>query len=334
MKRLRTFFVFATCVLAGTVSITTSSYTYASENKGSEIIQATSHVEESPFILSEMNPLMDKMKSFATVMNMYSAMLNRGLDITFELKGHENLLQQMKNNQASARNHANDWENTIKKMLVDTIQNFLSYDKEFQKQFQMIVDIGTVDNIDKPILLEKVKALKVSLQPNQEQTKQLITALKQFKADVDGDIRNLTRNMNEFINIFQSAGVEAEDDDVLEEKLLRAWDRLGSITSFGIPYYPPSYIEQSKKETRQLFFYKRNMPKVLEGVSEAIDVLDTMSAHWYSVDSKYEGLMNSINKVSTTSFAFIRPQLNAVQDSWNALKIYVMTLNEGIKELK
>ncbi|PEA81150.1 hemolysin BL-binding component [Bacillus pseudomycoides] len=73
-------------------------------------------------------------------------------------------------------------------------------------------------------------------------------------------------------------------------------------------------------------------------IDKAINDLTYMSAQWHDLDSKYSGVMgyidNAAQKADQNKFKFLKPNLDAAKDSWKTLRTDVVTLKEGIKELK
>ncbi|PGS02189.1 hemolysin BL-binding component [Bacillus pseudomycoides] len=73
-------------------------------------------------------------------------------------------------------------------------------------------------------------------------------------------------------------------------------------------------------------------------IDKAINDLTYMSTQWHALDSKYSGVMgyidNAAQKADQNKFKFLKPNLDAAKDSWKTLRTDVVTLKEGIKELK
>ncbi|PDY46647.1 hemolysin [Bacillus pseudomycoides] len=307
---------------------------------------------------------------FAKFMNDYSSLLIHNPDVNFEgitINGYADLPSKIVQDQQNARAHAVTWDTQIKGQLLNTLTDIIEYDKKFENHYGTLVEAIKTGNGD--TLKKEITDLRSEVQKNQEYAQKLIQELTKLKEDIGQDVRAFGSDKDLLYSILKNQGAAVEDDQKRLNEVLAEINYQKDIESKGLTMvkipFPPvmisggimigdarsklSTLEPQLAQLRQTVDYKitlnrvvgvafNNISEMHSAIDKAISSLTYMSAQWDDLDSKYSGVLGHIEKASEKAdqnkFKFLKPTLDAAQVSWKTLRTDVVTLKEGIKELK
>ncbi|WP_242238090.1 hemolytic enterotoxin HBL binding subunit HblB [Bacillus cereus group sp. BfR-BA-01316] len=318
----------------------------------------------------KMKETLQKAGLFAKSMNAYSYMLIKNPDVNFEgitINGYADLPNKIVQDQKNARAHALTWDTQVKKQLIDTLTGIVEYDTTFDNYYETIVD--AINTGDGDTLKEGITDLRGEIQQNQKVAQQLIEELTKLRDAIGQDVRAFGSNKDLLQSILKNQGADVEADQKRLDEVLGSVNYYKQLESdgfnvmkgaiLGLPIIGGIIVgvaqdnlgklEPTLAELRKTVDYKvtlnrvvgvayNNISEMHKALDDAINALTYMSTQWHDLDSQYSGVLghidNASQKADQNKFKFLKPNLNAAQESWKTLRTDAVTLKEGIKELK
>ncbi|PEI95799.1 hemolysin [Bacillus pseudomycoides] len=307
---------------------------------------------------------------FAKSMNDYSYLLMNNPDVSFEgitINGYPDLPGKIVQDQKNAREHAVTWDTQVKNQLLNTLTGIIEYDTKFDNYYGTLVEAINTGNGD--TLKKGITDLRGAIQQNEEYAQKLIQELTKLKDDIGQDVRSFGSDKDQLQSILKNQGADVEADQKRLNEALAEINYQKDIESKGltmvkVPFLPTliaggimigdarsklGWLEPELAKLRQTVDYKLTLNRVVgvafnnidqmhSAIDNALKSLTFMYDQWSDLDRQYGSVLQFIDKASEKAdqnkFKFLKPNLDAAQDSWKTVKTDAATLKEGIKELK
>ncbi|PEE39431.1 hemolysin [Bacillus pseudomycoides] len=307
---------------------------------------------------------------FAKSMNDYSYLLMNNPDVSFEgitINGYPDLPGKIVQDQKNAREHAVTWDTQVKNQLLNTLTGIIEYDTKFDNYYGTLVEAINTGNGD--TLKKGITDLRGAIQQNEEYAQKLIQELTKLKDDIGQDVRSFGSDKDQLQSILKNQGADVEADQKRLNEVLAEINYQKDIESKGltmvkVPFLPTliaggimigdarsklGWLEPELAKLRQTVDYKLTLNRVVgvafnnidqmhSAIDNALKSLTFMYDQWSDLDRQYGSVLQFIDKASEKAdqnkFKFLKPNLDAAQDSWKTVKTDAATLKEGIKELK
>lgn len=151
----------------------------------------------------------EKTGSNMLVMDLYALTVVKQANVNFDgLTVINNDLQtSIKGNHDASRNNAKQWLDGLKPQIIQTNQNIINYNTQFQNYYDVLVE--AVDNKDKETLKAVLTSLEDSISENKDAVDKLVQDLKAFRGKLELDTQNLKNDADKigFILSGQDAGI-------------------------------------------------------------------------------------------------------------------------------
>ncbi|CAM4222598.1 HBL/NHE enterotoxin family protein [Bacillus paramycoides] len=151
----------------------------------------------------------EKTGSNMLVMDLYALTVVKQANVNFDgLTVINNDLQtSIKGNHDASRNNAKQWLDGLKPQIIQTNQNIINYNTQFQNYYDVLVE--AVDNKDKETLKAVLTSLDDSISENKDAVDKLVQDLKAFRGKLELDTQNLKTDADKIAVILsgQDAGI-------------------------------------------------------------------------------------------------------------------------------
>lgn len=151
----------------------------------------------------------EKTGSNMLVMDLYALTVVKQANVNFDgLTVVNNDLQtSIKDNHDASRKNAKQWLDGLKPQIIQTNQNIINYNTQFQNYYDVLVE--AVDNKDKETLKAVLTSLDDSISENKDAVDKLVQDLKAFRDKLALDTQNLKTDTDKMSVILsgQDAGI-------------------------------------------------------------------------------------------------------------------------------
>ncbi|MFL0491847.1 HBL/NHE enterotoxin family protein [Bacillus sp. 179-I 2A5 NHS] len=196
-------------IAAGSI---TPSYASAAENTTKPApIYADAENNYSEYSLGPegLKDAIEKTGSNMLVMDLYALTVVKQANVNFDgLTVINNDLQtSIKYNHDASRTNAKQWLDGLKPQIIQTNQNIINYNTQFQNYYDVLVE--AVDNKDKETIKAVLTSLDDSISENKDAVDKLVQDLKAFRGKLELDTQNLKTDTNKIAVILsgQDAGI-------------------------------------------------------------------------------------------------------------------------------
>ncbi|MBJ8054890.1 alpha-helical pore-forming toxin family protein [Bacillus cereus] len=152
---------------------------------------------------------LEKTGSNMLVMDLYALTVVKQANVNFDgLTVINNDLQtSIKDNHDASRKNAKQWLDGLKPQIIQTNQNIINYNTQFQNYYDVLVE--AVNNKDKETLKAVLTSLDDSISENKDAVDKLVQDLKAFRGKLELDTQNLKTDANKITDILsgQDAGI-------------------------------------------------------------------------------------------------------------------------------
>ncbi len=152
---------------------------------------------------------LEKTGSNMLVMDLYALTIVKQANVNFDgLTVINNDLQtSIKENHDASRKNAKQWLDGLKPQIIQTNQNIINYNTQFQNYYDVLVE--AVNNNDKETLKDVLTSLDESISENKDAVDKLVKDLKAFRGKLELDTQNLKTDANKITDILsgQDAGI-------------------------------------------------------------------------------------------------------------------------------
>ncbi|PFN26013.1 non-hemolytic enterotoxin subunit B [Bacillus cereus] len=196
-------------IAAGSI---TPSYASAAENKTKPApiyADAENNYPEYSLGPEGLKAALEKTGSNMLVMDLYALTVVKQANVNFDgLTVINNDLQtSIKDNHDASRKNAKQWLDGLKPQIIQTNQNIINYNTQFQNYYDVLVE--AVNNKDKETLKAVLTSLDDSISENKDAVDKLVQDLKAFRGKLELDTQNLKTDANKITDILsgQDAGI-------------------------------------------------------------------------------------------------------------------------------
>ncbi|MEN1939237.1 HBL/NHE enterotoxin family protein [Paenibacillus sp. 102] len=159
---------------------------------------------------------LEKTGSNMLVMDLYALTIVKQANVNFDgLTVINNDLQtSMKKNHDVSRENAKQWLDSLKPQIIQTNQNIINYNTQFQNYYDVLVE--AVDNKDKETLKAVLTSLDDSISENKNAVDKLVQDLKAFRGKLELDTQNLKTDAGKITNILagQDQGIKGMKEQI------------------------------------------------------------------------------------------------------------------------
>ncbi|MGE6402903.1 non-hemolytic enterotoxin subunit B [Bacillus cereus] len=152
---------------------------------------------------------LEKTKSKMLVMDLYALTIVKQANVNFDgvTVINNDLQTSIKDNHDASRKNAKQWLDGLKPQIIQTNQNIINYNTQFQNYYDVLVE--AVDNNDIETLKAVLTSLDDSISENKGAVDRLVQDLKVFRGKLELDTQNLKTDANKITDILsgQDAGI-------------------------------------------------------------------------------------------------------------------------------
>ncbi|TKI42160.1 non-hemolytic enterotoxin subunit B [Bacillus mycoides] len=152
---------------------------------------------------------LEKTGSNMLVMDLYALTVIKQANVNFDgiTVINNDLQTSIKENHDASRKNAKQWLDGLKPQIIQTNQNIINYNTQFQNYYDTLVE--SVNSNDKEILKAVLTSLDDSISENRDAVDKLVQDLKAFRGKLELDTQNLKTDANKITDILsgQDAGI-------------------------------------------------------------------------------------------------------------------------------
>ncbi|PFM54454.1 enterotoxin [Bacillus cereus] len=152
---------------------------------------------------------LEKTGSNMLVMDLYALTVVKQANVNFDgvTVINNDLQTSIKDNHDASRKNAKQWLDGLKPQIIQTNQNIINYNTQFQNYYDVLVE--AVNNKDKETLKAVLTSLDDSISENKGEVDKLVQDLKAFRGKLELDTQNLKTDANKITDILsgQDAGI-------------------------------------------------------------------------------------------------------------------------------
>lgn len=158
----------------------------------------------------------EKTGSNMLVMDLYALTVVKQANVNFDgLTVINNDLQtSIRGNLDASRKNAQQWLDGLKPQIIQTNQNIINYNTQFQNYYDVLVE--SVNKNDKETLKAVLTSLDDSVSENKDAVDKLVKDLKAFRGKLELDTQNLKTDANKITDILagQDAGIPLMEQQI------------------------------------------------------------------------------------------------------------------------
>ncbi|MEN1938752.1 HBL/NHE enterotoxin family protein [Paenibacillus sp. 102] len=363
-KRFYKKIVLSMLIAGVTISNVSPLHTFATE----QVVQnKLAHQEESNKKYSlgpeGLQNVIEKMTSSALVMDSYAQTIRKQqeTDLSKISSINSELRENMIKHQKDAQTNAAYWLDAIKPHITDINQNIINYNDIFQAHYSTL--LTSLDQKDIVRFKNELERLYHSILENKKAADKLLEQLKTFRNNMAVDTKSFKEDSNQLTSILEStnAGIPLLQQQInsYNDSIKKSHDMIiagGVLCATGIlclaggPMIATAKknissaeqeiqklklrISGSQEELVILTDVKNKTVFMTETIDTAINSLQDISDHWYTIGAKYNSLIQNVEVISPEEFTFIKQDLNTAKDSWQDIKNYANKLSEGTKIIR
>ncbi|EOO26388.1 hypothetical protein IIU_06000 [Bacillus cereus VD133] len=266
----------------------------------------------------------------------------------FNLDSVKDLKDKLKQGETDAQNEANEWFNSVGKDLKESLNQILSYDKDFNSAFHdIMVDL---QQKDKNAAIEKLKNLANNIKQKNDDIKKKQDNLIQFKKKVSDSLSPFSdavikANIMED-NDYKAVKLAQTQIDNLQKQFNEIKSNMKNISkqiAAGGQYASPALVDlqakyatdmaqidlqinsikkamdEFKAETSTLKDLQNEAGSFSKDIDTAITALQNCSNGMIQVQTKLEEVLADIQKTEDIkNLVFAIPKLVVTNDTWNS----------------
>ncbi|HDR7642122.1 enterotoxin [Bacillus wiedmannii] len=310
------------------------------------------------------------------VMDLYALTIIKQANITFDgvTTINNDLQTNMKNNQEVARTNAKKWLDSLKPQIIQTNQNIINYNTEFQNYYDTLVEAA--NNKDKETIKAVLQELIASIKNNKEKSNKLVEDLIEFREKISKDTHDLKENSGKITGILadEKRGIpdmkkQIETNYKLIDENNKVYiassvsTALGAFLTSTIILAPlgagplgggiygvvsskqqindayeeikklQTNISNSEQQVGKLTILENDTKNLTETIDAAITAVENVKDQWVVMGTKYESLLQNVDKISGDQLAIIiKNKLNTAKTSWEQVSEYAQKIqNSEIK---
>lgn len=342
--------------IGGMLTNTLPSFAVAAERKEGFISEQKNR-GDSAFSPTGFRGILAQTYSSMFVMKLYTEKIQRqsetdlGSIRTIDDKLRENIVSHQK----SAKKHATYWIEDLHPQILKVNQSIINFNELFQNYYVRLS--ASIKQKNKEQLQSDLEELSEFITNNIRESDLLTKAIQQFRSNIHLDVRNfkedssnltpILTNENSKVTVVQQQITQWNDKiKKLKNQLLRGeticFPLLGCLT--GKPLITAvnkeissaeneihklqSRLVGGEKEVAILTDVQNKIVNMVEAIDMALGALQHVSNQWYTIQVKYETVLEDIQNIDPEDLSFIRLDLNTAKKEWQDMKEYAEKLLE------
>lgn len=283
---------------------------------------------------------LEKTGSNMLVMDLYALTVVKQANVNFDgLTVINNDLQtSIKDNHDASRKNAKQWLDGLKPQIIQTNQNIINYNTQFQNYYDVLVE--AVNNKDKETLKAVLTSLDDSISENKDAVDKLVQDLKAFRGKLELDTQNLKTDANKITDILsgQDAGIplmqkQIETNQTLIDENNKVYIASSVATALGA--YLTATIVFAPIGAGALgggiYGVTTSQQQIKTAQEEIKNLTENISTAQQQV-AKLTVLKNNTNNLTETIDAAITA-LENVKDKWQTMGTKYKSLNDNVDRI-
>ncbi|MBJ7987534.1 non-hemolytic enterotoxin subunit B [Bacillus cereus] len=283
---------------------------------------------------------LEKTGSNMLVMDLYALTVVKQANVNFDgLTVINNDLQtSIKDNHDASRKNAKQWLDGLKPQIIQTNQNIINYNTQFQNYYDVLVEAA--NNKDKETLKAVLTSLDDSISENKDAVDKLVQDLKDFRGKLELDTQNLKTDANKVTDILsgQDAGIplmqkQIETNQTLIDENNKVYIASSVATALGA--YLTATIVFAPIGAGALgggiYGVTTSQQQIKAAQEEIKNLTENISTAKQQV-AKLTVLKNNTNNLTETIDAAITA-LEKVKDKWQTMGTKYKSLNDNVDRI-
>lgn len=283
---------------------------------------------------------LEKTGSNMLVMDLYALTVVKQANVNFDgLTVINNDLQtSIKDNHDASRKNAKQWLDGLKPQIIQTNQNIINYNTQFQNYYDVLVEAA--NNKDKETLKAVLTSLDDSISENKDAVDKLVQDLKDFRGKLELDTQNLKTDTNKVTDILsgQDAGIplmqkQIETNQTLIDENNKVYIASSVATALGA--YLTATIVFAPIGAGALgggiYGVTTSQQQIKAAQEEIKNLTENISTAKQQV-AKLTVLKNNTNNLTETIDAAITA-LEKVKDKWQTMGTKYKSLNDNVDRI-
>ena len=283
---------------------------------------------------------LEKTGSNMLVMDLYALTIVKQANVNFDgLTVINNDLQKsIKDNHDASKKNANQWLDGLKPQIIQTNQNIINYNTQFQNYYDVLVE--SVNNNDKETLKAVLTSLDDSISENKGAVDRLVQDLKAFRGKLELDTQNLKTDANKITDILsgQDAGIplmqkQIETNQTLIDENNKVY--IGSSVATALGAYLTATVIFAPIGAGALgggiYGVVTSQQQIKKAQEEIKNLTENISTAKQQV-AKLTILKNNTNNLTETIDAAITA-LENVKNQWQTMGAKYKSLNDNVDRI-
>ncbi|WP_018783609.1 non-hemolytic enterotoxin subunit B [Bacillus sp. 95MFCvi2.1] len=283
---------------------------------------------------------LEKTGSNMLVMDLYALTIVKQANVNFDgLTVINNDLQKsIKDNHDASKKNANQWLDGLKPQIIQTNQNIINYNTQFQNYYDVLVE--AVNNDDKETLKAVLTSLDDSISENKGAVDRLVQDLKAFRGKLELDTQNLKTDANKITDILsgQDAGIplmqkQIETNQTLIDENNKVY--IGSSVATALGAYLTATVIFAPIGAGALgggiYGVVTSQQQIKKAQEEIKNLTENISTAKQQV-AKLTILKNNTNNLTETIDAAITA-LENVKNQWQTMGAKYKSLNDNVDRI-
>ncbi|AIK38429.1 non-hemolytic enterotoxin subunit B [Bacillus pseudomycoides] len=283
---------------------------------------------------------LEKTGSNMLVMDLYALTIVKQANVNFDgLTVINNDLQKsIKDNHDASKKNANQWLDGLKPQIIQTNQNIINYNTQFQNYYDVLVE--AVNNNDKETLKAVLTSLDDSISENKGAVDRLVQDLKAFRGKLELDTQNLKTDANKITDILsgQDAGIplmqkQIETNQTLIDENNKVY--IGSSVATALGAYLTATVIFAPIGAGALgggiYGVVTSQQQIKKAQEEIKNLTENISTAKQQV-AKLTILKNNTNNLTETIDAAITA-LENVKNQWQTMGAKYKSLNDNVDRI-
>ncbi|PFL15551.1 enterotoxin [Bacillus cereus] len=327
-------------IAAGSI---TPSYASAAENttKSAPIYaDAENNYPEYSLGPEGLKDAIEKTGSNMLVMDLYALTIVKQANVNFDgvTVINNDLQTSIKDNHDASRKNAKQWLDGLKPQIIQTNQNIINYNTQFQNYYDVLVEAA--NNKDKETLKAVLTSLDDSISENKGAVDKLVQDLKAFRGKLELDTQNLKTDANKITDILsgQDAGIplmqkQIEANQTLIDENNKVYIASSVATALGA-YLTATIIFApigAGALGGGIYGVTTSQQQIKAAQDEIINLSKNISTAQQQV-GKLTVLKNNTNNLTATIDAAITA-LENVKNQWQTMGAKYKSLNDNVDRI-
>lgn len=283
---------------------------------------------------------LEKTGSNMLVMDLYALTIVKQANVNFDgvTVINNDLQKSIKDNLDASRKNAKQWLDGLKPQIIQTNQNIINYNTQFQNYYDVLVE--AVNDNNKETLKAVLTSLDDSISENKGAVDRLVQDLKAFRGKLELDTQNLKTDANKITDILsgQDAGIplmqkQIETNQTLIDENNKVY--IGSSVATALGAYLTATIFFAPIGAAALgggiYGVTTSQQQINKAQEEIKKLTENISTAKQQV-AKLTILKNNTNNITETIDAAITA-LENVKNQWQTMGAKYKSLNDNVDRI-